>query len=479
MNSDLLETIHAELFIKVKEYFDKNSDKKNEENSNEIDRITLDLNYHYHEIKKEKLYVWFLSRNFKKKIFWADKENIYYSAGLSSVMEYKNIPEDEFSDVIEDIYTLCESFEKKEGLPLRFYGGVSFYFFDKHNVNFRENEWGKYPQIIFFLPKINLIKNAESLYLELYLKPEDNYEKTMEFIDSIGWDYSEDQYEYYNKDDLTIDQKEYLTNYHEWEEAMNSVYAIFSQPDAIKKIVLSRALKLTFLEPLDPLLIFYRLTKNRPHSVRFYFQFENGSAFMGATPERLYFRNQKKIFTEAIAGTRPRGKDLHEDNRIEKELLESKKDRDEHEFVIESIIDSFGNLKLEAKISATEILKLKNVMHLYTKIESKNKSSASDAELLKSLHPTAAIGGHPRDKAYHYLKQTELLNRGWYASPVGWIEKDHSEFNVAIRSGLVENSHLTLFGGAGIIPESDTKSEWEEIENKIHAFLSSVINENK
>lgn len=479
MNSELLEIIHRELIQKTEYFFsqlDGNHDLE------KINRITLNLNHYYHSIKKEKLFVWFLSLNFEKKIFWADKDNTYYSAGLSSVLEFSNFSQEKIDSIMNNIYSYCDILKKNDdGLPLRFWGGMTFYYFtkDKHSLQKGNSEWNHYPKIIFFLPKINLIKNDENLYLELYFTKEDTLNGIIKFINSINWNYSEKQYEYYNNIHLSIKNKIYLTNHNEWVDAMNSIYKIFSKFKSIEKIILSRALKLIFNKRLDPLAIFYRLTKNRPHSVRFYFQFKVNHAFMGATPERLFLRKGKKIYTEAIAGTRPRGKNKKSDLAFQNELIQSSKDRKEHKFVIQSIIDSFKKLNLKAKISDTKILTLKNVMHLYTKIISTSETSANDAKLLEAMHPTAAIGGYPSEKAIEILKQAESLERGWYASPVGWIEKESSEFDVAIRSGLVENSSLTLYGGAGIIPESETEAEWNEIENKINAFLSSVMNENK
>ena len=74
--------------------------------------------------------------------------------------------------------------------------------------------------------------------------------------------------------------------------------------------------------------------------------------------------------------------------------------------------------------------------------------------LLEALHPTPALGGFPRQAALAWLHENEGLNRGWYASPVGWVDaRGEGEFVVAIRSALVDGPQARLFAGCGIMED--------------------------
>src|SRR5690606_13237925 len=100
-----------------------------------------------------------------------------------------------------------------------------------------------------------------------------------------------------------------------------------------------------------------------------------------------------------------------------------------------------------------------------------------DADLLRGLHPTPAVGGVPRDRAMAFIASRENFDRGWYAGPVGWISSDAAEFAVAIRSGIVDGDTLALYSGAGIVEGSEPAAEWGEIEQKMSNFLGVLTGE--
>ena len=120
------------------------------------------------------------------------------------------------------------------------------------------------------------------------------------------------------------------------------------------------------------------------------------------------------------------------------------------------------------------MLKLARVQHILKRFRFSLKKSVSDFELINALHPTAAVGGYPKENIKNEIHALEQFDRGWYAAPVGWIGKDASEFAVAIRSGLIDKDTLYLYSGAGIIDGSVSESEWDEIENKISNFLKAL-----
>jgi len=96
--------------------------------------------------------------------------------------------------------------------------------------------------------------------------------------------------------------------------------------------------------------------------------------------------------------------------------------------------------------------------------------------MVEKLHPTPALGGHPRDKALEKIREEEKLDRGWYAAPVGWVNMNgDGEFAVAIRSGLVRKKSVSLFAGCGIVGDSDPENEYKETEMKFRPMLSALI----
>ncbi|MFQ5631178.1 MAG: isochorismate synthase MenF, partial [bacterium] len=208
----------------------------------------------------------------------------------------------------------------------------------------------------------------------------------------------------------------------------------------------------------------------------FYFQPEQHVAFLGGSIERLYSKENRMLKSEAIAGTRRRGRTTQEDKALAKDLLHCDKDLREHNFVVENIKENLEKLCHTVDIDdEITLLKLAQVQHLRCRLQGILADDISDAQILQTMHPTPAVGGSPTNKAIAAIKKLEPFDRGWYAAPIGWVSNEASEFVVGIRSGLVEGNKLALFSGAGIVKGSTPDGEWAEIENKIANFMKAIM----
>ena len=255
-----------------------------------------------------------------------------------------------------------------------------------------------------------------------------------------------------------------------WRENIGRVLSAFSE-GRLGKVVLARRTEFGFDRDLDPTLLLESLKAATPGCFHFYAEPEDGTAFLGASPERLFRRDGRLVETEAIAGTRPRGASPADDEGLRDDLLHSAKDRAEHTYVSKGIREALEPLceDLEIEDHVSE-MKLARGRHLRSNVRGTLKDSVTDARLLDAMHPTPAVGGHPRSGALEQIHALEPFDRGWYAGPVGWIGADASDFAVGIRSGLVRGQKLALFSGAGIVAGSVPEEEWAEIEQKISDF---------
>ena len=109
-----------------------------------------------------------------------------------------------------------------------------------------------------------------------------------------------------------------------------------------------------------------------------------------------------------------------------------------------------------------EILTLSNVHHLHTEVRANLCDDYSLLDVVGRLHPTPAVGGTPRGRALEFIREKEQLDRGWYAAPVGWIDRNRGEFAVALRSGIIEADKFALYAGCGIVGDSDPEEELAE-----------------
>lgn len=240
-----------------------------------------------------------------------------------------------------------------------------------------------------------------------------------------------------------------------------------------KKIVLAREMRLQLDRSVEPSLVLKGLYHSQPNSYIFAFEHQN-DCFIGATPERLVRVEGEKVLSTCLAGTAPRGKTEEEDEKIADHLFNDHKNREEHHYVVQMIKKSIDKYCAEIDIPAQPVVyPLKNLQHLYTPVKATMKKGYSIFDFVKELHPTPALGGEPRQTSLKFIRENELLDRGWYGSPVGWIDSNgNGEFAVAIRSGLIQQDEASLFAGCGVMKDSDPEMEYEETNVKFLPMLN-------
>ncbi len=217
------------------------------------------------------------------------------------------------------------------------------------------------------------------------------------------------------------------------------------------------------------------LRRNYPHCHLFTVSV-NGSTFLGASPELLVGLSGSDVNALGLAGSAQRGTTDQEDERLGRALLESAKDRIEHETVVRAI--------REALTDATSVLRapnqprlrrFRNIQHLATEISGTVLPGIDVLELVERLHPTPAVCGWPTDAARKVIAAHEHMDRGWYAGPVGWVDAaGDGEFAVALRSALVRGTRAWLFAGNGIMGDSDPASELAEVDLKFNPLAEAL-----
>ncbi|MCA9905674.1 MAG: chorismate-binding protein, partial [Anaerolineae bacterium] len=125
--------------------------------------------------------------------------------------------------------------------------------------------------------------------------------------------------------------------------------------------------------------------------------------------------------------------------------------------------------------SEPQVVKLKNIQHLYTPVRATLKTSAHVLQFVERMHPTPALGGDPQAAAVASIAQIEPLARGWYGAPVGWLDGvGGGEFAVAIRSAVALGERVRLYAGAGIVGDSVPAKEWDETALKFKPLLGAL-----
>jgi menaquinone-specific isochorismate synthase len=200
-----------------------------------------------------------------------------------------------------------------------------------------------------------------------------------------------------------------------------------------------------------------------PAGMRGYGYSYQNHGMAGATPEFLFESAARGYRTMALAGTRPVAR--------AEELLRDPKELREHRFVVDDIVRRlapFGNIE----IGLLGTLRLPKIAHLITPIffsESGGSERMSFSEMVRRLHPTAALGVSPRSEAgERWLREVDRgVKRRTFGAPFGLEREDHTALAlVAIRNLDWSGEHVRVGSGAGLLLESRVEREFEELREK-------------
>ena len=193
---------------------------------------------------------------------------------------------------------------------------------------------------------------------------------------------------------------------------------------------------------------------------------QNGEGYLGQTPELIaeWNRSNGTLKTHALAGTRWNGPG--EDQKI----MNDEKVYKEHQYVVSDISEKLNSILPVHQIQQTEVhvLKLKHLLHLKTDFSCTGVNFEQALKIIQTLHPTAALGLYPRDRAeMKIFSELPLQNiRGQFAAPFTFFEPDHILCVAAIRNLYFSQNEMTIYSGCGVTAESIYENELSELEIK-------------
>jgi menaquinone-specific isochorismate synthase len=198
----------------------------------------------------------------------------------------------------------------------------------------------------------------------------------------------------------------------------------------------------------------------------------------GASPELLVKVSHSQVSARVLAGTAGRGTDPGVDEAIGLALTSSHKNLEEHKFAVDSLVQELDTIATQ--IDADEkpfSLALPNLWHLASDVHAVLKADSTSLQVVKALHPSAAVAGTPRIKAQQLIAELENLDRGRYAGPVGWIGADgDGVWAIALRGAQVDRNEnkIRAFAGCGIVAESEAEAELAETNLKFKPIIEAL-----
>lgn len=248
---------------------------------------------------------------------------------------------------------------------------------------------------------------------------------------------------------------------------------------ALRKVVLARAVDQPLPAGADHGAVLRRLAAASGADATVYaHDGDEGSLFVGASPELLFEATGTRVTTMALAGSSARGADAEGDAAQVRALMDSTKERKEHGLVVEHLVSVLRpRCHPFAVPPSPHPRPLKNLFHLETMLESELRQQ-DYFELLGAMQPTPAVCGLPIPTAAHYIQRHERLHRGLYTGTIGWTSPTACRFIVPLRGAVLRGgagpSMARLFAGAGIVETSDPAAELAETELKL-AMMRQVL----
>ncbi len=230
----------------------------------------------------------------------------------------------------------------------------------------------------------------------------------------------------------------------------------------LQKMVLSRAFKIKkyHFEIFNALL---NLLTAYEQSYVYLWHHPQSGTWMGATPELLARYQHGYFQTIALAGTLPVKKNLP--------VIWSAKEINEQQMVTDYIVEKVKMFSSKITVSKPATVYQGHLAHIKTDI-SADINPANLSEIILNLHPTPAVCGLPVERAKTYIEQIENRDRKYYTGFMGEKRDDWSALYVNLRSMEVLSEHLILHVGGGIVANSNSEQEWQEILMKSKVLLS-------
>ncbi|MFQ3790402.1 aminodeoxychorismate synthase component I [Halomonas sp. A29] len=202
-------------------------------------------------------------------------------------------------------------------------------------------------------------------------------------------------------------------------------------------------------------------------------------AILSLSPERfLHCRADGHVEARPIKGTRPRGSTAEEDKRLASELTASLKDRAENVMIVDLLRNDLGRVCRPGTVRVPQLCGLEsyaNVHHLVSIVCGELAAGRRPLDLLAAAFPGGSITGAPKVRAMQIIDELEPSRRSVYCGSLGFIDvRGHMDTSIAIRTAVADGKRIHLWGGGGLVADSDVEAEYTETLDKIRHLMEAL-----
>jgi len=241
----------------------------------------------------------------------------------------------------------------------------------------------------------------------------------------------------------------------------------------IFQVVLSQ--KLSCRVKGDAFSLYRRLRRINPSPYLFYVETPRRT-LAGSSPETLVRVEGNQAVNRPIAGTRPRGKTVEEDNLLWNNLINDPKERAEHVMLVDLARNDLGRVSQYGTVEVSQFMTKElysHVMHIVSEVRGTLRPDVDALDVLAASFPAGTLTGAPKIRAMEIIDELEPEGRGAYGGVVGyWSHRGTLDACITIRTLEMTGDRALVQAGAGIVADSDPATEYQESLNKAAAALN-------
>ncbi|WP_110654955.1 aminodeoxychorismate synthase component I [Salinicola halimionae] len=201
-------------------------------------------------------------------------------------------------------------------------------------------------------------------------------------------------------------------------------------------------------------------------------------AILSLSPERFIRVVDSQVETRPIKGTRSRGSTVEEDLRLATELQQSAKDHAENVMIVDLLRNDLGRVCLPGSVTVPQLCGLEsyaNVHHLVSIVRGELAADARPLDLLAAAFPGGSITGAPKHRAMQIIDELEASRRSVYCGSLGYLDRrGRLDTSIAIRTVIADGDTLHIWGGGGLVADSEEASEYQETLTKIERLMQAL-----
>jgi anthranilate synthase component 1 len=227
----------------------------------------------------------------------------------------------------------------------------------------------------------------------------------------------------------------------------------------------------------DPFDIYRALRTINPSPYMFFLRLGE-TLVVGASPEVLVRKEGEQVEVRPIAGTRPRGLTVEQDQAFEADLLADPKECAEHIMLVDLGRNDLGRVCCTGSVEVSELMVIErysHVMHIVSNVRGRLLAGKDAFDVFRATFPAGTLSGAPKIRAMEIIDQLEPCRREIYGGAVGYFSfSGNMDMAIAIRTLVVKDGKIYLQAGAGIVADSDPAAEYQETVNKARGVMTAL-----